>query len=327
MLWRVVLIVAALLVAFESPTLFVLFGGVLLAVFFKTSAEIVARRFHVPYKIVVALLMLLVIGGLSALVVFAGPHLVDQAWTLARAMPNALQQALQRARHAMGDGAFALPKVEELRPEMKSVVAGAQGAVAGSVEAVAALVVIGFVGLYGALDPDAYTNVALVLVSKERKARAREVLHEAGRRLGRWLIGRVVAMVFVGVVTGIGLHLLHVPLAVSLGVLAGLLAFVEYVGAVASAVPPVLLALGQGWGHVAGVCVLFLGVHLVEGYILTPFLARRAVHFPPAYTLAAQTLFGALFGPIGLTFATPTCIVGATLVEMLYVEDVLGKKR
>jgi predicted PurR-regulated permease PerM len=58
---------------------------------------------------------------------------------------------------------------------------------------------------------------------------------------------------------------------------------------------------------------------------LTPLLARRAVHFPPAYTLAAQTLFGALFGALGLTFATPTCIVAATVVEMLYVRDVLQK--
>jgi predicted PurR-regulated permease PerM len=327
-LWRVVVIVAAaLLVAFEARALFVLFGGVLLAVFLKTLAELICRHTRLPYVATVVALVLLHLGGMVAIVVIAGPSLVAQATTLAHTLPSALQQAFERARHVLGDGAtIPLPRIEDLRPEAKSVVAGASGAVTGTVEIVGGLVVAAFVGLYGALSPDAYTNIALALVTQERQARAREVLYETGRRLGRWLIGRAVAMAFVGIATGIGLHFLHVPLAVSLGILAGVLAFVEYIGAIASAVPPILLALGESPTRALGVVLLFTGVHVIEGYLLTPFLARKAVHFPPAYTLAAQTVFGALFGVMGLTFATPTCIVAATLVEMLYVQDVLGKR-
>jgi predicted PurR-regulated permease PerM len=322
-----VIVVLGLVIAFQARTLFVLFGGVLLAILLKTCAEIVSKRTHVPYKAVVAALVLSIVSATAAIIVVAGPHIVDQAAQLGRSLPPALGQAMDRIRHALGEGgAFAVPRVDELKPEAKSIVAGAQGAVAGSVELVASVVIIGFVGLYGALDPTAYTRAVLALVPESRKDRAEQVLAETSHRLGRWHLGRVVSMVFVGVTTAVGLYLLEVPLAVSLGVLAGVLAFVEYVGAIASAVPPLLLALGQGTGTALGVVLVFLGVHLVEGYILTPLLARRAVHFPPAYTLASQTLFGALFGPLGLTFATPTCIVAATLVELLYVQDVLGKR-
>ena len=327
-IWRVLVVVAiVLVVAFEARTLFVLFGGVLLAVFLKTCAELVSKRSRLPYKAVVASLVLAIVGAGTAVVVLAGPSIVAQTTQLFHTLPAALGQAMDRLRGALGEnGAFTVPHVADLKPEAKSVVASAQGAVTGSLELVAALVVVGFVGLYGALDPTAYTKAALALVPEARKPRAEQVLAETGHRLGRWLLGRAVAMAFVGVATTIGLYLLHVPLAVSLGILAGVLAFVEYVGAVASALPPLLLALSLSPGKALGVVFLFLGVHLVEGYVLTPLLARRAVHFPPAYTLAAQTLFGALFGALGLTFATPTCVVAATLVELLYVQDVLGKR-
>lgn len=321
-----VVVVLGLVVAFQARTLFVIFGGVLLALFLKTCADIVSKRTRVPYKAVVVALVSSIAVVTIAVVWVAGPHLVDQAAQLGRSLPPALGQAMDRIRHALGaGGAFAVPRVDDLKPEAKSIVAGAQGAVAGSIELVASLVIVGFIGLYGALDPTAYTRAALALVPEARKNRAEQVLYETGHRLGRWLLGRAVAMAFVGVTTTIGLQLLHVPLAFSLGILAGALAFVEYVGAIASAVPPLLLAFGQSPTQALGVVLLFTGVHVVEGYVLTPLLARRAAHFPPAYTLAAQALFGALFGPLGLTFATPTCIALATAVELLYVQDVLGK--
>ncbi|MEO6576443.1 MAG: AI-2E family transporter, partial [Polyangiaceae bacterium] len=172
----------------------------------------------------------------------------------------------------------------------------------------------------------AYTSGLLALVPPASRPRAEEVLTHAGATLTRWLVGRVVAMIFVGVAATIGLYFLHVPLAFGLGVLAGLLAFVEYVGAIASAVAPMLLALASsGVTGAVSVAVLFTGVHIVEGYLLTPALARKAVHFPPAFTLGTQVLFGAIFGVLGLTFATPTCVLIATLVQMLYLEDVLGE--
>lgn len=68
------------------------------------------------------------------------------------------------------------------------------------------------------------------------------------------------------------------------------------------------------------------GPVFLHRYILTPIIARTAVRFPPAYTLALQALFGSLFGILGLTFATPTGIVAVTIIELLYVRDVLGDR-
>ncbi len=114
------------------------------------------------------------------------------------------------------------------------------------------------------------------------------------------------------------------PLALPLGVLAGVLAFIEYLGSVASAAPAMLLAFTRGPIYAVWVALLFLGVHIVEGYMLTPLLARQMIRIPPAYMLAAQVVLGEIFGVAGLTFATPLLVVATILVRRLYVEDALG---
>lgn len=319
--------VAVLLVAFEADALFVLFAGVLFAVFLKTVADLLVRVSRMPYRLAVVEVVLVLFGSAVVIVLSAGPRLVQELGKLAQALPDALHNVSGYARRYLGDGWAAASSSSELHSAGGTLLAGARGAVLGSMQALAALVVVAFMGVYGAFSPRAYERVALAVLPPQHRPRARQVMSEVVHRLGRWLVGRAVAMAFCGLATSIGLWALHIPLALALGVLAGALAFVEYFGAIASAVPPLLLALGQGPGKAAGVLVLFFCVHLVEGYVLTPFIARTAVHFPPAYTLALQALFGALFGVLGLTFATPTGIVAVTVIELLYVRDVLGERK
>jgi predicted PurR-regulated permease PerM len=109
-------------------------------------------------------------------------------------------------------------------------------------------------------------------------------------------------------------------MAWALGALAGLLTFVEYLGAFVSAAPAMLVAFTRGPTHALWVAVLFTVAHILEGYVLTPLLVRTTVRFPPAYTLAAQAVLGSIYGVPGLTFATPILIVGTVLVKKLYLE-------
>jgi predicted PurR-regulated permease PerM len=210
-------------------------------------------------------------------------------------------------------------------PSAEQLVSGTAMVVSGTVAAIGGLVVVMFVGAYIAFEPRMYIKPLLSLAPPDRRDRLEQVAARLAHTLGRWLLGRIVAMVFVGVFTGTGLVLLKIPLALSLGVVAGVLAFVEYVGAVLSAVPAIALALTSSWAAAIWVSLLYLSVHLVEGYVLTPVLAKKAVHLPPAYTLAGQVIFGVLFGALGLTLSTPLIVVGVVLVQMFYVERALGE--
>ena len=76
-----------------------------------------------------------------------------------------------------------------------------------------------------------------------------------------------------------------------------------------------LFALAQSPAQAFWVLVLFTALHVVEGYVLTPLLARATVSLPPAITLACQVLLGALAGPLGLTLSTPLLVVGVCAAQ------------
>jgi predicted PurR-regulated permease PerM len=125
----------------------------------------------------------------------------------------------------------------------------------------------------------------------------------------------MVAMAFVGVTCAVAFALLDVPFAFTLGLFAGLLTFIEYVGAIISAVPPFLLAFTVSPATALAVLGVYTVVHVIEGYVLTPLLARIAVRFPPAITLAGQILMATLVGPLGLTFSTPVLVCLAVIAR------------
>lgn len=113
------------------------------------------------------------------------------------------------------------------------------------------------------------------------------------------------------------------PLALSLGFIAGLLGFIPFFGALASGVVAVLFAFTQGPTqalYVAGLCVV---IQQIEGSILMPFVQRWAVALPPVLGIVSAVAFGLLFGIVGVLFATPLMVVTMVLVEKLYIEGAL----
>ena len=86
-----------------------------------------------------------------------------------------------------------------------------------------------------------------------------------------------------------------------------------------------LLALLAGPTQVLWVALLYLGIQLVETYLVEPLIERRTAALPPALTLLAQVGLGALLGGLGVVLAAPLTAAALVLVRRLYVEDVLGE--
>ena len=152
------------------------------------------------------------------------------------------------------------------------------------------------------------------------------MLGEIGKALRRWLLGRAIDMVAVIILTFAGLLLLDVPLAFLLALIAGLLNFIPYIGAVVGAVPAVIVAFGQGPMQALWVVLLFLAIQTVEGYLLVPFIQQRTVQLPPALLIFSQTVFGTLFGILGLLLAPALMVVILIVVQAVYLHDVLGDR-
>lgn len=303
-------LVALVLIALTARVLLILFAGVLFALVLHAFADFAARNTRTPYGLDLVLVVLLLLGGSVTLFVDFAPRAAEQIAKLPGALPLPVTRALS-SLHL--DALWRSGGHEHPGVSLSDLVSSAIGTAGVTVEIVFGLVVVVFVGIYGAADPSVYARAALAVLPDARREPALRIVSAATKQLQRWLLGRLVAMLFVGVGTGIAFSLLGLPLALPLAVVAGLLTFIEYLGAIVSAIPAVLVGFTRGPLMALWVGLIFLGVHIVEGYVLTPILAKSTVRIPPAYGLASQLLLSTLVGPLGLTFSTPLLVVAVVV--------------
>lgn len=321
-------VVALLFTWFARDVLLLVFAALLLSVFLRRLAELVSGHSPLSHGWALAVVVLVLVGALVGTFWLRGSAIAAQVDTLQEELPKAAQQLRdQLAQYKWGRRAVdAVPSAESLLPDSPDAIARVTGVVSGTISTLLNAVVIFFVGLVVAGGPKPYERGVLALVPEHKVARAREVLHQLDDTLWWWLLGRLASMTFIGVITGVGLWLLGVPLAFLLALLAALLSFIPNLGPILSWLPAALIALGQGSQKVLWVTALYFGVQLVESYLLAPIIDRRTVYLPPGLTISAQLLFALVGGVMGVALATPLVAVLVVLVTMLYVQDVLGRR-
>jgi predicted PurR-regulated permease PerM len=188
-------------------------------------------------------------------------------------------------------------------------------------ELISGFVVIVVVGFFLALEPSLYRNGVLRLFPENDRDTAKRLLDEIAYVLHWWLLGQLVPMVFLGIATMVGLWILNIPLAFTLGLFTGVMIFVPYLGAIISEIPAVLVALLQGPGKLIEVIILYLGVHCLEAYVLTPMMQRRAIRLPPALTIMSQVFMFSITGILGVAVATPLAATAIVMVKELYLHE------
>jgi predicted PurR-regulated permease PerM len=140
----------------------------------------------------------------------------------------------------------------------------------------------------------------------------------------RWLIAQILTMAAVFFVTWIGLALIGIQSSFILGIQAGLLAFIPTVGAIIAGLIVVLASLASGWVAAASAFALFLGVHALESYILTPMIQRQALDIPPATLFGFQILLGVVFGIWGISLALPLMAIVKVLIDYFKTDETVA---
>jgi predicted PurR-regulated permease PerM len=175
--------------------------------------------------------------------------------------------------------------------------------------------------VYMAAAPASYVHGLVHLLPRKQRPQARRIMDHIGHTLWNWFVGQLLDMLIVGALSGVGLALLGMPLAFILALIAGLANFVPYIGAIAGAVPAVLIALSISPHKGLYVALLYLGVQTFEGNVTAPLIQRHAVALPPALTLLSQTALGLVFGLFGVILATPFTAAIIAGVQTLTEED------
>ncbi len=314
-----------LLVWLLSSVLLMVFAAILVAIAYRATAEWIARHTGIPIGWSLALVAILFVAFVAGTAWWTGGTLLDQLNQLVALLVDRLtyvNRSLQGTE--WGDRLANYLDSQRLFSEAQALAQQFAGAALTMLGAVGAVVIIVFTAVYLAINPTLYFRGSIRLLAPDYRDRGSEVLSEIGVALRRWLIGRAIDMVVVVILTFAGLMLLDVPLAFLLALIAGLLNFIPYIGAVLGAVPAIIVAFGQGPMQALWVALLFLAIQTVEGYLIVPFIQQRTVQLPPALLIFSQTVFGALFGILGLLLAPALMVVILILVQAVYLHDLLG---
>jgi predicted PurR-regulated permease PerM len=326
----VVSVLAVLIFTWYAADLFMLvFAAVLVSILLRTFTEFVTRKTGMGHGVVLALVSL----GLVLFIPLIAWLVTGRIGTQVAELRLQLPQAVQYVRGYLGQYEWvrnaldSLPTFNDwLARRGGTVVSQLTGLASSTAGVVVNILIVGILGIYLASQPSLYSRGLKHLLPLSYRERAGEVLGVIDESLRRWLVGRFALMVINGALTAIGLKLLGIPLALTLGLLAGLLNFVPNFGPWIAAIPAVLIAFLQGPQQALYVAVLYLVLQSVDGYLLTPLVDRRSVELPPVLTITAQVILGLAFGFIGILLASPLTAVAMILIKMLYIEDLLGDR-
>lgn len=295
--------------------------GVLLAVAVSAPVEAMSAR-RVPRSLAAALVFL---GGSTLLGLGAFlflPALADQVYSFFASVPGALAELTERAEGFAERFGLPVPggdvSPSSLTDPTRRLLGGAVGVFGTAASGLAGLVVVLFLAFYLSANPGPVIGWATRLLPPERRSRAREVSSAVRSGLLNWLKGQLGAMAVIGVLSTSAFFLIGLPGALFLGLLAGLLSFVPYLGPVISFVPPLLLALTMGPTTVLLVAVAYAAVQGAESYMITPLIMKEAASLHPAAVIAGVTVLGTAFGVLGALLAVPMIVTGGVLVDELW---------
>jgi predicted PurR-regulated permease PerM len=354
-----VLAVGLFLIWQSSSSLFLIFAGLLFAVFLDACTRALGKVWRVsrPWRLgVVCLVLLSSVIAATSLGGYTAARQADDLFTTveqqlrvlrgqfrsapasdpsSRAAPEAgtapqlfAQESPQRggpARSApqeSGDVAGVGPVLRTFFPNASALLQSATTVLGGLAGVVGNVVVVFFLGLYVAIDPATYRQGTLRLFPPGRRAEMGAALDEAAETLRWWVLGQLASITIIAGLTYVALLVAGMPGALVLALLTGALAFIPYIGSFVAGAIIILAGLAQGPVMAMWGAGVYILVQLVESYALSPVIQRWSVNLPPALVIGGLTLLGAIFGMWGFVLAAPLLAVMRVLVLRFWVARV-----
>ena len=295
-------IAVALVVLLIQPLL-IIFGAIVFASMLDGGVRLLGRVLPWPRGVRLAIVVVGVVLFVGGTFYLTGVQIVQQAELLRETLTV---QATRLTTFITSLGL--MPGASDLtglaREALGSVgkLTSAVGSVLG---AGASLLMIVVIGLFIAMEPRIYERGLQWMVPVGARDEFAVTLGRMARTLRVLLAGRLLGMLIEGTMIWIALTFAGVPMALLLGIITGILAFIPNIGAIISGVLMVAVGFSAGGDHGLWAIAIYFAIQNFDGYVVIPMVARRTVDLPPALTLSSQILASTLFGVLGLALADP----------------------
>lgn len=317
-----------------AEVLLLLFIAALFSLYLGGVTDFMERRLAVPRWLGLIVTLLITLAATALLVMLIVPPVLEQTQELINAMPVLLAQweasLLQLAvRYPMlgqmlppdvGTGGYFNPVLERVG----GYLAGVFPYLFSGLHFLINFISVVVMGIYLTLRPGMYREGIVALVPVVHRSLARDILAELAHTLRSWIVGMIIAMVFLGALTYIGLLILDVPYALAFGVFTGVAVIVPFFGTLVSTLLPALFVLGSaGLFHAFLVAMLGVFVHLVEANLIHPMVMERQVNLPPVLSIISVLIMAEMLGIIGILVAVPVLASLLVITRRIYVQRIV----
>lgn len=286
------------------------------------------RRLRWPRIAVVGLGYAIAAAIVAVLVLVLADRVAREFQLLVGSGPDSLARTLRELvgsdKLAIGGQQIAVADIaREIQTRIGGLIASPGDAlhIAGQVGEVGLQMILAvIVTFYFLVDGTMFMDRAIALLPAGHRARTTEVLARIHVILGKWLRGQLLLIALVAAVAYVGLGpVLHLPYALALAVLTGILEIIPLIGPlVATAIVAVDAFARDGAGLAAAVIVFYFVLRQVEDQVVMPVVIGRAVHLHPVVTIFAVLVGLSLYGILGGLLGVPVAAAINVVFRELY---------
>jgi predicted PurR-regulated permease PerM len=329
--WLIAIVVTGFLFYMLAPVLTPFIAAALLAYIGDPLADRL-QRLRFPRTLAVVTVFLLTFILLGLLLLLVGPLISQQVSALFATLPSIISQIEQvwlpslaefldfEISEGVGFGAFLAEYKDMAGSWVGKILSSVSSTGSMLAAAVMSLFLVPILTFYLLRDWD-YLMVHLgALVPASQRETVFELAQETDEVLGAFLRGQLLVMFALAVIYSLGLTLVGLEFAIAIGVVAGLVSFVPYLGfvfGIGIASLTVVLEPNPLW-QLLGVFVTFTVAQLIEGSVLTPKLVGDRIGLHPVMVIFAIAAGGQLFGFFGILLALPAAAVLSVILRFTY---------
>lgn len=278
------------------------------------------QKYKVP-RWTSVLAILIVIFGLIGLIVFLMiPPVKNQIDQLSNNFPSILDQFENikdfAVRYNLIDSSKSF--LQSVGDRLGTVAQGAVSGVTGAFNGILTLITIVVLSAYLVAQERGIKQFVESLTPRKYRPYFMYLVERVQNKMGEWLRGQMILMLFVGVLTYVGLWLMGVDYALILAILAGLLEIIPIIGIPIAIIPALIISFVQSPILALFVLILYIVIQQVENHILVPKVMQKAVGLNPVFVILALLVGYKLGGILGVVLSVPAATALSVFVKDFY---------
>ena len=307
-LWKIRLVIA------------LFFLGIIVAAAMRPGVEWLSKRFRLPKGAGVLVHYAAFIGVVALVLWLVVPSATKQVQEAVGNVPTSASDLHQQAAHSHGikrEILLGIQKRLKRLPSGTSLIHPALTVTTTAFEALVGIFFVFAVAAYWIFERDRTIGLVQSLLPREHRRVARDTWILIDQKLGAFVRGELVLIVFVAIVLSLSFWAIGLPYWLLVGTFAGIFEIVPVIGPLVAGVLAVGVGLTESWHVALFAGLIVLAVRQLEDYLIVPRVLGHAVGLSPLVVLVSVTSVGILLGGFYVLLAIPIAAVLATLVDVV----------